>query len=406
VKKGNAFWRLVGYECRKAFLNPWMLVFLAVLLVANGWKIQDEYTQKVDRWEEYQDVYEEFYGRYVGTITAEKVSDLMTIYGPLQEKAETTTLSTVYDPEAYTYSEQQDYLFFGTLFYTEMRYDYLYVNEAQRIVIQALELAELYGCVRNSFEVSKNQRIAVDFSGRSIPAFSDTRGYEVLLNYDYSAMLVLLLSIFGLSGIFVTEQESEMYMLLRTTRNGSGATVAAKLTAAVLFVVLVSSLFFAQDFLTVYLAGGRNEVLDSPVYALRYFETTPLNMIVGTYFLWTAAVKTLGILVCGCVILLVSSLCKQVLTVFFASFGLLLGGVVLQEFCRTQYALKWFNPLELVVVRDIVTEDVFVNVFGFAVPLYVFVIAGVVLTMGLLVAGILYCNRSYHRRGGRRAVRV
>jgi len=80
--------------------------------------------------------------------------------------------------------------------------------------------------------------------------------------------------------------------------------------------------------------------------------------------------------------------------------------VVLQEFCRTQYALKWFNPLELVVVRDIVTEDVFVNVFGFAVPLYVFVIAGVVLTMGLLVAGILYCNRSYHRRGGRRAVRV
>ena len=406
MKKGNAFWRLVGYECRKAFLNPWMLVFLAVLLVANGWKIQDEYTQKVDRWEEYQDVYEEFYGRYVGTITAEKVSDLMTIYGPLQEKAETTTLSTVYDPEAYTYSEQQDYLFFGTLFYTEMRYDYLYVNEAQRIVIQALELAELYGCVRNSFEVSKNQRIAVDFSGRSIPAFSDTRGYEVLLNYDYSAMLVLLLSIFGLSGIFVTEQESEMYMLLRTTRNGSGATVAAKLTAAVLFVVLVSSLFFLQDFLSVYIAGGRNQALSSPVYALRYFETTPLDMTIGQYFLWAGAVKTLGILACGCVILLVSSLCKQVLTVFFASFGLLLGGVVLQEFCRTQYALKWFNPLELVVVRDIVTEDVFVNVFGFAVPLYVFVIAGVVLTMGLLVAGILYCNRSYHRRGGRRAVRV
>lgn len=406
MKKGNAFWRLVGYECRKAFLNPWMLVFLVALLAVNGWKIHDEYNQKVGRWVEYQDVYDEFYSRYAGTITAEKVSDLMAIYAPLQKKAETLALSRVYDPDAYTYSEQEDYSFFSILFYTEMRYDYLYVNEAYRIASNALELAELYSCVGNAFEVSKNRQIAADFSGRAIPAFSDTRGYEVLLNYDYSAMLILLLTIFGLCGIFITERETEMYMLLRTTKNGSGATVAAKLTAAVLFVVLVSGLFFLQDFLTIYIAGGRNQALSSPVYALRYFETTPLNMTVGEYFLWAAAVKTLGILACGCVILLVSSLCKQMLSAFFASFGLLLGGVVLQEFCRTRYALKWFNPLELVIVRDIVTEDVFVNMFGFAGHLYVFIIAGIVLTMGLVVAGILYCNRSYHLRGGRRAIHV
>lgn len=406
MKKGNAFWRLVGYECRKAFLNPWMLVFLVALLAVNGWKIHDEYNQKVGRWVEYQDVYDEFYSRYAGTITAEKVSDLMAIYAPLQKKAEALALSRVYDPDAYTYSEQEDYSFFSILFYTEMRYDYLYVNEAYRIASNALELAELYSCVGNAFEVSKNRQIAADFSGRAIPAFSDTRGYEVLLNYDYSAMLILLLTIFGLCGIFVTERETEMYMLLRTTKNGSGATVAAKLTAAVLFVVLVSGLFFLQDFLTIYIAGGRNQALSSPVYALRYFETTPLNMTVGEYFLWAAAVKTLGILACGCVILLVSSLCKQMLSAFFASFGLLLGGVVLQEFCRTRYALKWFNPLELVIVRDIVTEDVFVNMFGFAGHLYVFIIAGIVLTMGLVVAGILYCNRSYHLRGGRRAIHV
>lgn len=406
MKKGNAFWRLVGYECRKAFLNPWMLVFLVALLAVNGWKIHDEYNQKVGRWVEYQDVYDEFYSRYAGTITAEKVSDLMAIYAPLQKKAEALALSRVYDPDAYTYSEQEDYSFFSILFYTEMRYDYLYVNEAYRIASNALELAELYSCVGNAFEVSKNRQIAADFSGRAIPAFSDTRGYEVLLNYDYSAMLILLLTIFGLCGIFITERETEMYMLLRTTKNGSGATVAAKLTAAVLFVVLVSGLFFLQDFLTIYIAGGRNQALSSPVYALRYFETTPLNMTVGEYFLWAAAVKTLGILACGCVILLVSSLCKQMLSAFFASFGLLLGGVVLQEFCRTRYALKWFNPLELVIVRDIVTEDVFVNVFGFAGHLYVFIIAGIVLTMGLVVAGILYCNRSYHLRGGRRAIHV
>lgn len=406
MRRGNAFWRLVKYECRKAFWNPWMLVFILVLLVFNGWKLHDTYTQKVDRWAEYQEVYDVFYSRCVGPITAEKVSDFMTVYAPLQEKAESFTLNKVYDPAAYTYSEQSDYSFFTQLFYAQMHYDYFYVNEAHRITTRAMELADFYSGAGNAFEVSKNLKIAADFSGRSIPEFGDTRGYEVLMHYDYSAMLVLLLTIFGLCGIFVTERETQMYMLLRTTQNGSGTTMIAKLITAALFAVLMSGMFFLQDFLTIYLLGGRNQALDSPVYALRYFETTPLNMTIGQYFLWAGIVKTLGVFASGCVILLVSSLCRQMLTAFFISFVALLCGVVLQEFCRTRYALKWFNPLELVIVRDIAAESAYVDLFGFAVHLHVFVTAGILLTMGLLVAGILYCNRSYHRRGRRRAVHV
>lgn len=401
MKKGNAFWRLVGYECRKAFWNPWMLVFLIGLLLVNGWKIHDEYLRRTQDWAPYQDVYEAFYDRFSGTITKEKVADLMAVYGPLKAKSDAHTLNRDYDPNAYTYSEFEDYLFFTELFYTEMQYDYLYVNEAHRITANARELVPIYTAAGNSFEAEKNRWIAADFSGRSIPAFSDTRGYEVLMEYDYSAMLVLLLTIFGLCGFFVTERETEMYMLLRTTKNGSGATVAAKLTAAVLFVVTVCALFFATDFLVIYFTGGRNEALGSPVYALRYFESTPLNMTIGQYFLWAAGVKTLGALACGCVILLVSSLSNQMLTAFFASFGVVLGGVMLQEVCRTRFTLKWFNPLELIMVRDIVTENVFVNVFGLAVHLYAFVLVGILLTMGAVMAGVLYCNRSYHTRGGR-----
>lgn len=406
MKKGNVFWRLVGYECRKAFLNPWMLVFFAVLLAVNGWKITDKYNQRVSRWSEYQQVYETFYDRYGGTITTEKVSDLMAVYGPLEAKRETTGLNMMYDPNAYTYSEQMDHAFFSTLFYTEMQYDYLYVNEAHRIASNARELAEFYEGVGNRFEAGKNRQITQDFSSRGITTFGDTRGYEVLLHYDYSVMLVLLLTVFALSGIFVSERETEMDMLLRTTKNGSGATVAAKFTAAFLFVVVTCGLFFAEDFLCVFLAGGRNEAIQNPVYALRYFEATPLTMTIGAYFLWAGVVRTLGVLACGMVILLVSSLCKQMLSAFLSGFGLLLGGVLLQEFCRTRHAFQWFNPLELVMVRDIVTEDVFVNVFGFAVHLYVFVILGVLLTMAVLAAAILYCSRSYHRRGGRRAGHV
>lgn len=66
--------------------------------------------------------------------------------------------------------------------------------------------------------------------------------------------------------------------------------------------------------------------------------------------------------------------------------------ILLQEFCRTRVGLKWFNPLELVMVREIITDTAFVNVFGTPVPLYTFVMVGVFLIMAVMVLGILGFN--------------
>ena len=396
------FCRLIRFELRKSFSSPWMIVFLVCLLLMNGWKLQSEYAAKTTQISRYQPVYEEFYSRWNGEITAETITELMTIFGPLQPKYEMGSASNVYDPSAYTYSEYTDAHFFATLFYTEMQYDYLYQNEAVRIVENARNLQELYSDVGNTYEVRKNAAVAELFKGRTIRQFADTHWVEVWLNHDYSAMLVLLLCLFGLCTVFVTERETEMYMLLRTAKNGGGATVAAKLTASALFAVAVSVLFFAEDILVPLALSGRPEALSSPIYAIRYLETTPLNMTIGQFQIWTVAVKTLGILGCGCVILLISCLCRRVLTTFVAGFGALMALTVLQEFCRTRYALKWFNPMELVISREIVTETKFVNVLGQPVLLYVFVIVGVLLTMGALYGLILCCNPgSAGRRRGK-----
>lgn len=397
--KKHIYPRLVGFELRKAFLEPWILIFLVALLLVNGWKMLDTYHKKVAEWEPHQEVYNIFYEKYTGSITPEKISDLMAVYGPLKAKADSMSLSLQYDPEAYTYSELLDERFFNTLFYTEMQYDYLYQNEAHQIVRQAGTLAKLADAVGNSYEAEKNRAIMEDFTGRSIPRFGDTRPSEVLLNYDYSAMLVLLMCLFGLCGVFVTERESEMTLLLRTTCHGGMVTAAAKLTASLIFTVTVCALFFGEDFLVVQLASGRRDALSSPVYAIRYLETTPLTMTVGRFFLWAGMVKTLGVLCCGCLILLVSCLAKRVLSAFAVSLSLLMSCVLLQEICRSRTWLKWFNPMELVIVREIVAEDRFVNIFGHAVRLYEFVLCGILLTMLCLCLGILCRSRS--RRGGR-----
>ncbi len=407
MKRGSIyrFFRLVGFECRKSFGNYWMLLFLVGMLLLNGWKILDSYREKTREWETFSQQYQESYELYGGTITAEKVGALMEVYAPLEQKFENMTLDYSPSDEAYTYSEGLDEEFYRTLFVTELKYDYYYQNNAVAAVNRAVYLSELYDQVGNTYAAQKNAIIARDFLGRSIPQFADSRGYEVLLGHDYSTMLILLLTVFALCGSFVTERETDMVMLLRTTPNGGGLSVAAKLVSGGIFIIAISALFYAQDFLSIYLAGGRNQLLYSPVYALVFLERTPLRCTVGEYFLLSFGLRTLGSMGFGCLILLVSSLCRQVLTSFFVSFGVVLAAVALQSVSHGRYLLKWCNPMELILCREVLCREDFVNVFGAPVRGIVFVTLGVVGVMILGAVGIVLCNRSYHRTGrrGRRA---
>lgn len=399
--KGNSFLRLLGYECRKAFWNPAMLIFIAVLLLLNGVKISDSF-RKADLGEKYEDVYTVFYNGYVGKITDDKWTHLETIYRPLLEKAKTMSLSNVPSANAYTYSEASDFPFFQGLFYDQMAYDLDYEKNAAEWTENAQNLQFLYKQVGNSYGLRRMEALKKVFSGRRIPDFGETWSWDVLLQHDYSAMLVLLLSIFALSGMFVTEQETDMIMLLQTTPNGGFITIGAKLTAAAIFTLVVCILFFAEDFLVVFLMSGRTEALSGPVYAMQLFRLTPLAMKLWQYFLWAAFMKFLGALFCGYIILLISSVVKQSLTGFFISFAVLIGCVILQEFSGSTVLFKLMNPMELVIPRNLVKQCTFGNVFGFPVPLYGEVLLGCTVLALLLLAGILYNNRSYHRKGRKR----
>lgn len=397
--KQNRFPRLVGYELRKAFGSPWMLAFLVLLLLTNLWKLKDEYDKKTAFRQTYAPVYEDFYGRWKGEILPENVQELMAIYGPLQTKMENMIISGAYDPDAYTYSEETDLTFFESLFQLEMKYDYLYQNRAAEIVNQANALADFYARVGNDYEAKKNLDMAASFAGRQIGDFADTQWVEVWLNHDYSAMLVLLLAIFGLSSVFVMERETEMYMLLRTTRRGGGTTMAAKSLASLLYLFLICLLFFGSDVLMLGLLSGHGEALGNPVYAIRLLENTPLTMTIGTYLLWATAVKSLGVVACGMIVLLLSCLCKKVLFAFLGSLGVLFLLVLLQEIAAARTALRWFNPLELVMVRDLTREIGYVNLLGQPVQVYGFVLGGVILVMVLLAGAILRFNPGNMERG-------
>ncbi|MCD8119632.1 MAG: hypothetical protein LUE29_09165 [Lachnospiraceae bacterium] len=393
--KQKIFLRLVGFELRKSILSRWVVVFLVVLLAVNAWKITSTYNSSVKKWQEYEKyeaVYEKTYATYSGGITTEKIDDFMEIFSPLQIKSDNMTLSYAYSESAWIYSETVDFEFFNDIFYEQLSYDYLYVNTAAEIVENAEELISFYEEAGNFFEAAKNKAIQSDFSGRVISDFYDMRGTSLLINYDYSSFLVLLLTIFGLCGVFVKERESRMYELLRTSRYGGGATTAAKFGASFLYILGVNFLFWTEDFLLFFTLSDSFDTLSQPCYAIQYLELTPLSMTVLEYFLWAAFLKTLGFLCCACIMLLVSSLVSSALSSFVAGGAILIGLSLLQEVPADSVALKWFDPFWLIITRELVARDTFVNVFGQAVHTYVFIIAGVMLTMAVLFLGILVRN--------------
>ena len=61
----------------------------------------------------------------------------------------------------------------------------------------------------------------------------------------------------------------------------------------------------------------------------------------------------------------------------------------MQENCRTRVGLKWFDPMELVMVREIVSDTNFVTIFGVPILMHHFVIAGVGVTILALTILIL-----------------
>ncbi len=386
--KGNGFLRLLRFEMRKAFLSPWMLIFLVALLCANGWRLQDEYGADPETAE----LYESFYARWQGTITAEKVEDLMTLFAPLNEKSANMTISRMPGTGTWLSSESDDWDFLYSNFATEMEFDYLYVNQAAGIVTRARSLAETFDQAGNAYEAAKNRAIASLFQGRRVPAFGDTRYIETWLFHDYSSMLVTLLCLFGLCTVFVSERETEMFMLQRTAKLGGGMTVAAKLTASALFVLVVCLLFYGEDILVLQLLSGHFQALSSPIYAITMLQTTGLRMSILQFIFWYSGVKTLGIFGISCVILLLSCLCRRVLTAFVTGFGAIVALALVQEFAQIRPLLKWFNPMELVMMRQNIYNVTFVNLFGIPVRMEIFILAGMAVTIVLLVLAILRFN--------------
>ena len=369
--------RQIYFEFRKHFLKLPVCAAVTLFLLLDAFQISSVYQDKsifamIPEW---RARYENLCPVYGGQITEEKIRNLMAYYRPLKAAGNLRPGS-----------EYEEALMLQKCFVTPLQYAYEYQQNAVQITKKALENADFYQQMGNTYDSRKNQQIAEMFSGRQIPEFHYTEMYQHYLQYDFSVFLVLLLIIYGLVNVFVLEKETEMELLLQTTVQGKRKSAAAKLLASAIFVIAVSLLFWLADFLLFGCLFGSFDGGNCPIYAIEYFEASPLSISLFFYALLAMGLKTTGTLVFGTAVLLLSRLCRNTLFPF-------VGSIFLIGSCLLAYNADLpsvCNPVSLLVCRELFHWVDFIDLAGIPVLTWQFCLITALLMLTVLSVAILY----------------
>ena len=126
---------------------------------------------------------------------------------------------------------------------------------------------------------------------------------------------------------------------------------------------------------------------------------SPLSISCGSYLLFSAGLRTVGVLGCGCWFLLISSLCKNTYLSFVFGGCLTLLGSLAEPLSRSHLLLKWINPIELLDTAKLYSQSRYLSFFGLTLSRQTALLLGSLLFLLLLCTGILFAVQSNRRRG-------
>ena len=402
--------RLIRYEFIKQFCKHSILALFVVFSLANLFKIYGEYQSysyltdgngerswHTHHWQLYEE--------YRGEITLKKIEHLLAVYQPLVEATSDMTASTaVDDPNTMTGNLYSDRNLLDRYFVQPMQYFYEYSGRSEQVANKARQNAALYGERGAVYQQRENSIIYNLYAGRAITAFAYREMCNYYLNYDFSIVLTLLISLYGVISTFVNERETQMDMLLLVNPNGGRKTALAKILAVTLFLLLTSLWFSLLDLIGFAVSFQTLEGLALPIFAIPNFAESSVNISIFQYALLSAALKCAGAWVIGMLWLLVSMFWKNALVPFIINFALCMALIVngAASAYSSFFWLKALNPYSLLANRVLLGKTEFINLGGFPVLTWQAAI-WFALIVGLAVAVMIYflsaenCHRCVRR---------
>ena len=266
------------------------------------------------------------------------------------------------------------------------------IDEIRRSVVEA---AKAFGrdAVRegNDYEIRRNLDVIRLYQKARTPLTNEVRNWNRFLFTPYPVLLTLFAVFFLCSGIFSKERDSNAVILLATSANGKGETVAAKYAAAAVSAVGCFILIRGVSLLTVALNFGLSG-WDQPVWGIEELAYCTHNLTVGQYVFLAMGCELAAVLIIAALCTTVSALSKSSVISFFIN-ALVLAGCVALFFLEPRAELLK-GPLALATPLRYFESYYTANVLTYPIPwmpLHV-------ILWGLLCTAGAYCSGRYFSR--------
>ena len=313
-------------EARKNILRRYTIIALILFLCLNTVKIITDYKSGeikpvAANTSGMQAGYNEIYEKVKGEITEKTVSFVTSEYQRLDKLTADGTYSR--KPQEGTYSGYifGDYYLFHSYFYPYMEYSVKYSSEMEKVLTQAEENLKFYQENKNKAETTKNAYILDHYNGRSISEFYLYDGWESLLSYDFSDLLILLLLVLAVAPAFTCEKENGMILILSSCKRGRWPMLFSKCGSAVIFSWSITALFALFNLLIFGLLCGF-EGWNSPLYAIESYRNTPFSGSVLMFYVLICGAKAIGFSVTVLLLIFLSACFKKSMYPCLAGMGL------------------------------------------------------------------------------------
>lgn len=225
-------------------------------------------------------------------------------------------------------------------------------------------------------------------------------GDTLLFPNTLGCILVFVLVLLGIAPIFSEEYSSGMDSIILSSRNGRRKVVGAKIFAGIVWCVAAEVLFTLVDFAVQTIGYGGVYGWNAPLSALGAYSASLLNLNVLPYFLLQTLMSAIGVVFFGLLVLLISSLSRNVLVPFFVGGAVFAVPMFIETTFRNgvpAWALKLadYSYAKLMGPSDMLTGWRTLNLFGY--PVYYSVALPVFLGL-LSVAVVLLTRRVFALR--------
>lgn len=369
------------FECKKLFVTKSIIVIISLFYVLNIFNIfKNNFSNnnsliEIGRYE--------LYTVYKGELGNEKLEEMKLFSDYAEQLSASGNYSTEYCPEKYYSGYAYGEAMLRIDLYREAIRIKEYERYSQNISENATEL--LKNSEISSYYRNINVNLAEIYGNRNLSRLTNNSGITNFLSYRLSDLLCVVLVVISAVTIFTSDEENKTLLFVKSSTNGGRITTVAKFISSAFFTLIICTVFFATDFIT-FSAIFRIDGLTEPLYSLKEFADSPLNISIWQYVLIYFLSKLTGFSCIAFLTALLSLLLQKALPSTLCSMTLVAAFMYLKAFITVSpfEKVNLLNPLSLILLPEMsVKYDVIL--FGDKPIFTLFVSFAVIITVMLIV---------------------